>query len=73
MYKQGNLKLVSLITLLFGVIPHTHADVYTSGAELEELAKIEDLVLDSLSEYLKTDIERLTLLERLALWTSFAT
>ena len=64
MYKQGHLKLVFLVTLLFSVIRHAHADVYTAGAELEELANIEDLVLDSLSEYLKADIERLSSLER---------
>ena len=73
MYKQRNLKLASLITLLFSVIAYTHGDVYTSGAELEELAKIEDVVLDSLSEYLKADIERLSLLERLGFWPTFTT
>ena len=57
--------MASLITMLFSVISYTNGDVYTSGAELEELAKIEDVVLDSLSEYLKADIERLSLLERL--------
>ena len=65
MYKQRNLKLAPLITLLLSVIAYTYGDVYTSGAELEELATIEDVVLDSLSEYLKADIERLSLLERL--------
>ena len=59
--------------MLFSVISYTNGDVYTSGAELEELAKIEDVVLDSLSEYLKADIERLSLLERLGFWPTFTT
>ena len=73
MYKQRNLKLASLVTLLFSVIAYTYGDVYTSGAELEELAKIEDVLLDSLSEYLKAYIEKVSLLERLGFWPTFTT
>ena len=63
--ETANPKIVFVAAFMFFVIGHVLGDVYTSGAELEELARSEDLVLDSLSEYLRRDIDRLSALERL--------
>ena len=56
MYNSGNLGVIIVVLLWFGLVTFTSEEVYTSGAELHEL-KIESTILESVETYLKkTDI-----------------